>query len=84
MEVPHTTCSSHPIIVLDHSHTRLHNTHNHTQPQSHTYMVGKCFLKYENSKGIHFLDRNKTPSSYGMIYDDLISLCGIITRCEDL
>ena len=47
-------------------------------------MIGKCVLIYENIKGVHILDRNKTPSSYGMIYDDLISLCGIITQCEDL
>ena len=50
--------------------------YNHTHPQSHTHQ-GKCFLKYENSKGVHWLDRNKTASDYGMIYDDTVYLCGV-------
>ena len=66
------------------SYSSSQHSQSHSTSITHTYMVGKCVLKYENIKGIHFLDRNKTPSSYGMVYDDLISLCGIITRCEDL
>lgn len=43
---------------------------------NHIYQ-GKCYLKYENAKGTHWLDRTKTPSYYGMIYDDIIYLCGV-------
>ena len=37
-------------------------------------------LKYGNIHGVHWLDRTKTPSHYGMIYDDTVYLCGIITE----
>ena len=45
--------------------------------------VGKrCFLSYTNSTGVHMLDRRQTPSFYGMIYDDVVSLAGF--HCDDL
>lgn len=37
-------------------------------------------LKYGNIHGAHWLDRTKTPSHYGMIYDDTVYLCGVITE----
>lgn len=37
-------------------------------------------LKYGNIHGVHWLDRTKTPSHYGMIYDDTVYLCGVITQ----
>ena len=46
---------------------------------NHTHQ-GKCMLKYGNIHGVHWLDRTKTPSHYGMIYDDTVYLCGIITE----
>ena len=48
---------------------------------NHTHQ-GKCFLKYENIEGTHWLDRTKTPSYYGMIYDDIICLCGATRLVE--
>lgn len=41
-------------------------------------------MKYENIKGSHWLDRTKTPSYYGMIYDDTIYLCGVtrLVKCR--
>lgn len=47
--------------------------------------VGKrCLLSYINSTGVHMLDRRQTPSFYGMIYDDNVSLAGTVQVCDDL
>jgi hypothetical protein len=47
--------------------------------------VGKrCLLSYTNSTGVHMLDRRQTPSFYGMIYDDNVSLAGTVQVCDDL
>ena len=40
---------------------------------------GRCFLHYNSvTKGNQLLDRTKTASFYGMIYDDIVYLGGII------
>ena len=54
--------------------------------QSITHTTGKyrCILRYDNIKGVHLLDRNKTPSSYGMVYDDDVYLVGWAKRCDPL
>ena len=43
---------------------------------------GKCYLQYDNIEGTHWLDRTKTPSHYGMIYDDTIHLRGVTRLVE--
>ena len=60
------------------------------QPLSSTLFIplenlleGKCMLHYESAKvGHQVLDRTKTPSFYGMIYDDLVYL-GAVIRASD-
>ena len=59
------------------------------QPLANTLFVplenivgGKCMLHYDSTKGNQILDRTKTPSFYGMIYDDIIFLGGIIRVVE--
>ena len=45
---------------------------------------GKCILHYDStSQGNVILDRTKTPSFYGMIYDDDIYLGAIIRISDD-
>ncbi len=39
---------------------------------------GKCMLNYDSVTGNQVLDRTKTPSFYGMIYDDIVYLGGVI------
>ena len=39
---------------------------------------GKCMLHYDSVTGNQLLDRTKTPSFYGMIYDDIVYLGGVI------
>lgn len=62
------------------------------QPLANTLFVplentvgGKCLLQYESvTNGNTILDRKKTPSFYGMIYDDIIYLGAIIRPCESI
>ena len=45
---------------------------------------GKCMLHHQSAtRGTQFLDRTKTPSFYGMIFDDVIFL-GAVIRTEHL
>ena len=39
---------------------------------------GQCILKYESMMGPCMLDRKKTPSFYGMTYDESVYVIGII------
>lgn len=44
---------------------------------------GKCMLHHQSAtRGSQILDRTKTPSFYGMIFDDVI-LLGAVTRTCD-
>ena len=60
------------------------------QPLSGTLFIplesmleGKCMLHYQSAKvGQQILDPTKTPSFYGMIYDDLVYL-GAVIRASD-
>ena len=45
---------------------------------------GKCMLHHQSAtRGPQLLDRTKTPSFYGMIFDDVIFL-GAVIRTENL
>ena len=56
------------------------------QPLANTMFVplenlvgGKCMLHYDTvTTRYQMLDRTKTPSFYGMIYDDIVYLGGVI------
>ena len=56
------------------------------QPLANTMFIplenlvgGKCMLHYDTVTTRHqMLDRTKTPSFYGMIYDDIVYLGGVI------
>ena len=59
------------------------------QPLNNTLFIpleqllgGKCMLHYESAAGHQILNRTKTPSFYGMIYDDHIYL-GAVIRASD-
>ena len=43
---------------------------------------GKCMLLYDSVRTRELLDRTKTPSFYGMIYDDIVYLGGVIRPSE--
>ena len=48
-------------------------------------LVGKkCILSYDNYRGMQLLNRDNTPSFYGMTHDEDVYLRGTITLCEDL
>ena len=60
------------------------------QPLANTMFIplenilhGKCMLHYPAAMGnMLLLDRTKTPAFYGMIYDDIVYLGGIIRLSE--
>ena len=44
---------------------------------------GKCMLLYDSVRARYeLIDRTKTPSFYGMIYDDIVYLGGVIRPSE--
>ena len=44
---------------------------------------GKCMLHYDSATARYeLIDRTKTPSFYGMIYDDIVYLGGVIRLSE--
>ena len=60
------------------------------QPLANTMFIplenlvgGKCMLHYDTvTTRYQMLDRTKTPSFYGMIYDDIVYLGGVIRRSD--
>ena len=60
------------------------------QPLANTMFVplekilhGKCMLHYRTVTGnMQLINRTKTPAFYGMIYDDIVYLGGIIRPSE--
>ena len=66
------------------SYLHIHSLpHSSLPPHLSSLITGKCFLSYDNISGRHLLDRNKTVSSYGMVYDDVVHLRGIIKTSDD-
>ena len=44
---------------------------------------GKCVLHHQSvTRGHQILDRTKTPSFYGMIFDDVIFLSTVVRTCD--
>ena len=60
------------------------------QPLANTMFIplenlvgGKCMLHYDTvTTRYQMLDRTKTPSFYGMIYDDVVYLGGVIRSSD--
>ena len=80
--------ASNEIAITVHARDQQWTFHcDEDQPLANTLFIplenfvgGKCILHYDTTTaGNQILDRTKTPSFYGMIYDDVIYLGGIIT-----
>lgn len=78
-----------PITVLAHNQQWTFHCGKH-EPLANTMFIalekildGKCMLYYQTVTGdLQLLDRSKTPSFYGMMYDDIVYLRAVIRPSE--
>ena len=89
-EYDHASGDNLVVTVLARDHRKWQIWLHEDEPLSHTLFAplenvlgGKCILHHQSAtRGNQILDRTKTPSFYGMIFDDVIFLGAVVCACD--